>query len=113
MASIQYSKLAIRKEGFMKTLKEILSGNLEYSSSWTIIAQEVNGEIVNESPAEFISTEFVKNGIKEGWQTILNNAAYCDWFTLNNDEKLFHYATQEEKEKSANWYINEVFYSNI
>lgn len=97
----------------MKTLIQILSGDLSYDSNWEVIAQEINGEIVNESPAKFESSQFLKNGIPEGWQAIIDNAAYCDWFTLNMDGVLFHEATQEQKEQAANWYINEVFYSNI
>ena len=96
----------------MKTLKQLLIGDLEYSDSWLIVAKrDENDEITDDSPARFESREFAKNGLPEGEEVILSNMAYMDWFTGMMDDKLFHEASDEEKELAANWYINEVFYS--
>jgi hypothetical protein len=65
----------------MKTLREVLTGDLDYNNSWTILAKPINGELTLESKAKFENSQFVENYYGPNWGIVARNADYCDAFT--------------------------------
>ncbi len=77
----------------MKTLKEILTGDMTYDNSWKILArQDSEGNFSLDSEAQFYSTQFET---PTGWAVVSRNADYMDAFT-KYAEVLFHYEEAQE-----------------
>jgi len=62
----------------MKTLKEILIGDLEYSSSWGIYAEPVEGKFQPDSPARFGQKIFENGGLLDECLLFANNESVLE-----------------------------------
>lgn len=61
-----------------KTLRTILSGNLDYSPSWGIYAEKIDGEFRPESPARLGQRVFENGGKLDGFEFFDHNEAVTD-----------------------------------
>lgn len=61
-----------------KTLQSILSGNLDYSSSWGIYAEKIEGEFRPESPARLGQRIFENGGVLDECEFFATNEAVID-----------------------------------
>lgn len=57
------------------TLIDLLTGGMEYSGTWAIYAERIDGEFKPESPARFGQRQFENGGLLDG----------CEFFTTNED----------------------------
>ena len=91
----------------MKTLREVLTGDLDYNNSWTILALSKNEEITLDSLAKFESTQFVENNYGSDWAIVARNADYCDAFTRWSEILFSDEAADEHKEQFAEDFLIE------
>jgi hypothetical protein len=62
----------------MKTLMEILTGTLDYSSQWGIYAERRDGKFQADSPARYGQRQFENGGLLDEKEYFLNNESATD-----------------------------------
>ena len=79
----------------MRKLIDLLTDSLEYSSSWAVYAQKINGKFVPESPARFGQTLFENGGVLDEKEFFADNEQIIDR-ALDWDE---NYSDNDEDER--------------
>lgn len=60
------------------TLIEIMTGNLNYDSSWAVYAEKIDGVFQGDSEARFGQTQFENGGLIDGCEFFATNAQIID-----------------------------------
>ncbi|HEY9824882.1 MAG TPA: hypothetical protein V6D19_05500 [Stenomitos sp.] len=93
----------------MKTLKDILTGSLDYSSQWGIYATKIDGKFALESPARFGQRIFENGGLLDNSEYFSNNESTTDsranYCGTGDDEADFY-------EEWAEQYLEEINSAN-